>query len=729
MAGRPRQHKTPAQDDAGRISRDHEFRSRPPAARPLQSGRMRVHHRPPMNSRILAATATAAALLLAWASPHAAEPRDPFSSVSLTALPRAGWPTNGGNLFNQRFSPLEAINRGNVARLKGVWRTHLNGSGLGPQYSGEAQPVVHEGRIYLATGANDVFALDVATGAILWQYAAKLDPGLTSVCCGWTNRGVALGDGKVFFGTLDGRLIALDMRTGKETWSVQAERWQDGFSITGAPLYLDGVVITGFSGAEYGVRGRVKAFDARSGKPRWTFHTIPGPGEVGHDTWPQDSDAWKRGGATVWQTPAADRELGLIYFSTGNASPDFDGSVRPGDNLFTASIVAVEAKTGKYRWHFQEVHHDIWDYDAPNPVILFDAMVDGRPRKGLVQVGKTGWAYILDRETGAPLIGIDERPVPQEPRQATAPTQPYPRGDAIVPQQVDIPPEGFTLVSGGRIFTPFWGEQGVIASPSLYGGANWPPSAYDPTRQRLFVCASDVPGLFIGGGGDPSPPEPGKEYLGGKVGFASLPRTGILAALDVTTNRLVWRQRLTDQCYSGVVATAGGLLFIGRNDGRLTALDSDTGMKLWEFQTGAGMNSTVSIFEQDGKQYVVAYSAGNVLGGSAKGDSVWLFALDGALPPAKERDTQPAAAAPEAAVNSLGSSGAGIYRQACLPCHGPDGKGGHGGGAPLDGAKDLATVVQVITEGRKDMPPFGAALTPAQIEAVGRFIVEGRFPP
>src|SRR6185369_9906362 len=337
-----------------------------------------------MANRFLPALAVlAGGLLLCARGAQVAEPRDAFSSASLAALPRTGWLTNGGNLFNQRYSPLEAINRGNVGGLKGVWRTHLNGSGLGPQFSGEAQPLVHDGRIYIATGANDVFALDAAGGAILWQYSARLDPKVSTVCCGWTNRGVALGDGKVFFGALDGRLIALDMRTGKETWSVQAERWQDGFSLTSAPLYLDGVVITGFSGAEYGVRGRIKAFDAKSGKLLWTFFTIPAPGETGHDTWPKDSNAWQRGGGTVWQTPAADRELGLIYFSTGNASPDFNGAVRAGDNLFTSSIVAVEAQTGKYRWHFQQVHHDIWDYDAPNPVILFDANIDGRMRKGL----------------------------------------------------------------------------------------------------------------------------------------------------------------------------------------------------------------------------------------------------------------------------------------------------------------------------------------------------------
>jgi quinohemoprotein ethanol dehydrogenase len=677
---------------------------------------------------VLAITLSA---VLSWPS-HAATPQrdDAFSAQALTAPPRTGWLTNGGNFFNQRYSPLTTINRSNVAQLKGVWRTHLNGSGAGPQYSGAAQPVVHEGKAYIITGANDVFALDVATGAIVWQYSANLDPKLSTVCCGWTNRGVGLGDGKLYFGALDGRLVALDIRTGHEVWSVQAERWQEGFSLTSAPLFYDGMVITGFAGAEFGVRGRVKAYDARSGKLLWTFYTIPGPGEPGHETWPQGTGVWQKGGGTVWQTPAVDHELGLLYFSTGNAGPDFNGAVRPGDNLYTASIVAIEARTGKYRWHFQEVHHDIWDYDAPNPVVLFDAKVGGVLRKGLAQVGKTGWAYILDRETGKPLIGIDERAVPQEPRQATAATQPYPRGDAIVPQQVDIAPEGYQLVNGGRIFTPFFGTKGVIASPSLYGGANWPPSSYDPVRQLLFVCASDVPGNFIGGDRDHVMPAAGEHYEGGVVGFAPLPRSGIFAALDVTTNKLVWRYRWLDQCYSGSVATAGGLLFVGRNDGRLTALDSDTGLQLWQFQTGAGMNSTASVFEHGGKQYVVAYSAGNVLAGTAHGDSVWLFGLDGSLPPAKERDTQAptASAAPVAAVASAGAaSGSQLFKQACVPCHGADGKGGHGGGAPLDKSRDLAAVVLTVREGRKNMPPFGSAFTTEQIQAVSAYIVDELF--
>ncbi len=344
-----------------------------------------------------------------------------------------GWLKSGGNLFNQNYSPLAQINRQSVAGLKAVWRARLDGSGMNSKYSGEAQPVIHEGVIYIVTGADDVFAISVKTGKTLWKYQPNLDETISTVCCGWTSRGLALGEGKIYVGQLDGRLVALDEKSGKPTWSIQAERWQDGYPITAAPLYFDGLVIVGFAGGENGTRGRVKAYDAKDGHLVWTFYTIPGPGEIGHDTWPQDNDAWKHGGATVWQTPAVDPELGLIYFTTGNPGPDFNGRVRAGNNLFSVSMLALEAKTGKYRWHFQQVHHDLWDYDSPNPVILFDVKVNGRVRKAAAEASKTGWVYILDRITGKPLLGIDEKPVPQEPRQLTSATQPFPRGDAFVP--------------------------------------------------------------------------------------------------------------------------------------------------------------------------------------------------------------------------------------------------------------------------------------------------------
>ena len=552
----------------------------------------------------------------------------------LTAPPTDGWITNGGNVYNQRYSPLARINKDNVATLKPAWRTHLNGSGTDSKYSGQAQPIVYDGVIYIPTGANDVFALDADTGAILWTHEAHLDPNITVICCGWLCRGVAIGDGKVFSGQLDGKLVALDHATGKVVWSIQAETNQDGFSITTAPLYYDGLVITGFAGGDRASRGRVKAYDARDGKLVWTFYTIPGPGEPGHDTWPSNNDAWEYGGAAVWQTPAVDPELGLVYFSTGNPGPDLNGSVRPGDNLFSVSMVAIEAKTGKYRWHFQQVHHDLWDYDSPNPVVLFDAVYDGQLRKGIVEIGKTGYVYILDRVTGEPLVGIDEVPVPQEPRQATAATQPIPRGDEVIPHEIDIEPEGFKLINNGRIFTPFWDEP-VVVKPLGTGGANWPPSSYDPETNLFYVCVADGAAAYSTkeGGAEWVIPQPGGRYFGGEYTRSRVPRRGVIAAVDVRTNRLAWQQQWGEMCYAGSTVTAGGLLFIGRNDGRLTAHDKANGAQLWEFQTDAGIHAAVSTFERNGQQYVVALSAGSFFPGTTRGDSVWLFALDGAGAP------------------------------------------------------------------------------------------------
>jgi len=681
-----------------------------------------------MRPFFFAALSVAAATLLTTAG-HAQSKRGSerdFSAAALTAAPTTSWPTNGGNLFNQRYSPLAAINRANVAQLKGVWRARLRGSGSAPKYSGFAQPIVYDGVAYVSTGANDVFALSIDTGEILWQYAANLDATITSVCCGWNNKGVAVSEDKVFIGRLDGQLVALERATGKVAWSIQAERWQEGFSITAAPLYIDGRLIVGFAGGDRGTRSRVKAYDAKDGSLVWTFYTIPGPGEPGHESWPKDNDAWKYGGAAIWQTPAVDPELGLLYFSTGNAAPDYNGAFRAGDNLYAASMVAIDLATGKYRWHFQQVHHDIWDYDAVNPVILMDVNVGGRTRKAIAEVGKTGWAYILDRQTGKPLVGIDEKPVPQEPRQATAATQPFPRGDAVVPQVISIAPEGAALVNDGRIFTPFAGTNATIVAPGIWGGASWPPSAYDPVQQRMFVCASSVINGYTGGGDAKfDGPKAGASYLGGATTFTRVARTGIIAALDVTTNRLAWRYQWPEQCYSGALATAGGLLFIGRSDGRLTALDSTTGKQLWEFQTGAGMHAPVSTFERNGKQYLLALSAGSALLGSARGDSVWLFALDGTLPPAQPGapvSRQVVAAAPAGPPNLV--AGKQAYEQACVVCHEADGKGGHGAAASLVAIRDLAATMQTVAGGRNSMPAFSANFTPEQIRDVSAYVVE-----
>ncbi len=573
-----------------------------------------------------------------------------FSADQLYADPQDGWITNGGSLRNQRYSPLDEINADNVERLRGVWMTDLRGSGEGPKYSGEAQPIVYEGVIYVVTGADDVFAVDVESGSILWQYEAHLEERIASVCCGWTSRGVALGDGKVYVGQLDGKLVALDQKTGQVVWSTQVGRWQEGYTITSAPLYYEGLVITGISGGEFGIRGRVQAYDADTGEEVWLFYTIPGPGEVGHGTWPADNDAWTHGGAPVWQTPAVDPELGLLYFSTGNASPDLNGSKRPGDNLFTASIVALDAKTAEYRWHFQEVHHDIWDYDAPHPVILFDVEINGEERKGLAQASKTGWLYLLDRETGEPLLPIEEKPVPQEPIQKTARTQPIPGYPPFIPHEVtDAQYQEFVsivqkitkdgrpaprVIRAKQMYTPF-GKDWTVITPGPPGGANWPPTSYNPETEMFYVCALGAVDGYVRSGEAFDESKRGKVFeLGSQftfLGFGYYP--GHLVAIDASTGRAVWQKRWRKSCYSGTITTGGDLVFVGRSSGELQAYHAESGELLWGFQTGAGANTTATTFEYEGKQYVVFYAAGNSLMYNAHGDNLWLFSLDGTLGP------------------------------------------------------------------------------------------------
>ena len=656
------------------------------------------------------------AALILWPLAVCAEGSVSNSAHRRAQHPTQTWPTNGGNLYNHRFSTLDQINTENVGTLKGVWRARLNGSGVGSPYSGEAQPIVHDGVIYVVTGANDVFAISVETGEFLWVYESGLDPEISTVCCGWTSRGVGMGDGKIFLGRLDNKLLALDRETGKEVWSVQAERWQDGYTITSAPLYYDGLVITGFAGGEYGTRGRVKAFDAQDGTHVWTFYTIPGPGEFGHDTWPQGSDIWQKGGANVWQTPAVDPALELLYFSTANPGPDFNGAVRAGDNLFADSMLALDVKTGAYRWHFQQVRHDIWDYDASSPVVLFDIEIDGKSRKAIAQAGKTGWVYILDRVTGEPLLGIEEREVPQEPRQLTVATQPVPVGDAFVPQSMDMPLYGYPMVNQGRIFTPFW-EGPLTIKPSSFGATPWAPSSYDPRTHTLFICAMDMPGIFRGGVVDSG--KPGQQFLGGRFEFP-VASTGIFAAMNLRTNRLVWQQRWKEMCYSGSVATAGNLVFTGQNDGRFVALDSRDGTALWEFQTGAGVNATPSVFEHKGVQYVVIYAAGAMFANSPPGDNVWLFALTGTLDPVSPPNVVEAADIRFESADA--AAGKEPYERFCAQCHGVAGEGGHGGGSVLQHQSDPAHVAATVAAGRGQMPAFGSLLKREQIRDVAVYV-------
>jgi alcohol dehydrogenase (cytochrome c) len=539
------------------------------------------------------------------------------------------WVTNGGNLTNQRYSTLKQIDTSNVKQLKGAWMTRLKGSGLGGKYSLEATPLVKDGIMYISTGNDDVFALDAKTGQILWEHWSGIGQQISTVCCGWLNRGLAMGEGMLFIGQLDANMVALDIKTGKEVWRTPVEDWHNGYGITNAPLYFDGIVYSGITGGEFGIRGRLIALDAKTGKILWRAYTLPAAGEPGGDSWPAGTDHYSRGGASIWNTPALDPELGLVYFAVGNCGPDYDGSMREGDDLFCASVLAVNAKTGAYAWHFQEVHHDIWDYDAASPVVLFDTVINGQPRKGIAQAGRTGWVYILDRANGKPLIGVEERPVLQEPRQKTAKTQPYPIGDAIVPQCAE-PLEGYE--KAGCIFEPFW-EEPTLIQPSGIGGTNWAPMSYNPETGSFYVPGTIRTSAFSR---YDTKYALGKRYDGGtQAAPIGSPMSGTFTAIGGGTNKIVWQHKTPYRVGQGggSTTTAGGLVFRGEPDGNFLAVNAKTGEELWRFQSGFGADAPPAVYEVDGEEYVAIATGGNQGMLSANGDTVWVFSLKGQLGP------------------------------------------------------------------------------------------------
>ena len=570
-----------------------------------------------------------AALSLFSLGGMSASAADPEIDKLLTSPVGKDWVTNGGNMTNQRYSTLKQIDTGNVKQLKGAWMARLNGSGVGGKYSAEATPLVKDGLIYVVTGNDDVFALNAKTGEILWERKSGIDQKITTVCCGWLNRGLAMGEGMLFLGQLDTNVVALDIKTGKEAWKTPIEKWQDGYVVTSAPLYYDGIVYSGIAGGEFGTRGRLTALDAKTGKILWRAYTLPAPGEVGSDTWPKDNVQAMRGGAPVWNTPALDPELGLIYFATGNCGPDYNGAVREGNNLFCSSIMALKAKTGEYVWHFQEVHHDIWDYDAASPVVLFDTVIDGQKRKGIAEAGRTGWVYILDRTNGKPLVGIDEKPVPQEPLQKTAKTQPFPIGDNTVPTCAK-PLPGYDKV--GCIFAAFW-ETPVLIEPGGQGGTNWSPMPYSPDTGLFYVPGTIRPSTFVRYG---DTYKKGLRYVGGtQAPPIGAPLAGTFTAISSTTNKIAWQQQMPYRMGGGggSTVTAGGLLLRGEPDGNFAALDARSGEVLWKFQTGFGADAPPIVYEVDGDEYISIVTGGNSIQGSANGDALWTFALNGQISP------------------------------------------------------------------------------------------------
>lgn len=690
-----------------------------------------------------------------------------YSRSTLVALPRENWLTNGGSTFNQRYSPLTQVNERNVSQLRGVWEARFDRSGTAAKYSGEATPVVADDVIYTVTGNDDVFANSVADGRRLWKYESNIPQNIDTICCGWTSRGVAIGEGQVYVGQLDGRLVALDQRTGKVNWSYDVGNWRNGETLTNAPLYYDGRVYTGVSGGEYGIRGRLTAVDARTGKLDWRWWSIPAPGEEGSETWP-DNDAWRNGGGPIWQTPAVDPDLNLMYLSTGNVAPDLNGKNRKGDNLYGASIVALDPTTGRLKWHFQAVRHDIWDYDMPSPVVLWDAEIDGRTVKGLSEPAKTGWLYMLDRETGRPIHGVTDRPVMQDKAiQETSDTQPFPNTPPFAPHEVtddevaiiqailDAQTRGRRSVrveKARSIYEPYTSIPKVI-KPGPSGATNWPPSSFNRTTNMVYICGADTFAGYLTEG--PTRPVPGRQYLSSVFtlqGFGTYP--GLLVAQDVTTGEIAWTRRFegrNDACYSGTTSTAGNLVFVGRNSGELQAFNASTGEQLWRFQTGAGANSTPAIFEYRGRQMIAFYAAGNSLAGTSHGDSLWLFSLDGTIGPV-------AAGAASRAIEHAGEAGAGeveterttvqgdsddttessengaartvvdgrqVFADNCSVCHGADAMGGNGGPdlTAIPAARDLAANIRQVTNGGGGMPAFRGTLSAPEIRAVSQYVV------
>lgn len=556
-----------------------------------------------------------------------------FTPAELTALPSRNWVANGGNVKNQRYSPLSQITTSNVAQLKGVWRTHL-GSGIAAKYSQEATPVVYEGVMYIPTGNNDVSALDAKTGEIIWQYKSGISQNISTICCGWDSRGVAIGDGKVYSAQLDGFVVAIDMKTGKAVWKVPNVLWQEGYSQTSAPTYADGKVIVGMTGGEFGARGSVTAYDSKTGDRVWRFYTCPTPGEFGGATW--GLGEWQTCGATVWGSPSVDPELGLVYFTTSNADP-WTGR-KPGMNLFAASMVAVTLAKGEYRWHYQIVHHDIWDYDCPSPTLIFDTTIDGVPRKGIAEACKTGWLYLLDRTNGTPLVGITEKKVPQNKWANTWPTQPIPEGDPFARQCPDASkyrgkkaPDGKKFKIG-CIYTPYDNKQFLATAPSALGGNNWPPISFNPNTNFIYICSSETDFALKALDNVYEAYKGGENFTG--ISFGALNTYGgTFTAIDVRTNKIAWQKKWTGNCYSGSVSTGGNLVFVGRNSGEVQAYDATTGAQVWRFMTDAGANAPAITYEVDGKQYVAILSGGNAFASpKKKGDSVWAFALDGTIP-------------------------------------------------------------------------------------------------
>jgi len=535
--------------------------------------------------------------------------------ATLAADSRASdWPAVGGDIGNTRYSPLAQINAQNVTKLGAAWVSDK----VGPAPSSRAVPVIDNGMIFFTAPPN-ICAVNLSTGKVVWRYNAL--PGSPD------REGVAVAEGLVFVGLSNANLIALREDTGELVWKtfIGDPVHAPSAGSSGTPLYADGLVSVGLN-ADYGYRGQIVAVDAKTGHEVWRFYVIPAPGQPGSETWPKNNNSWEHGGGAVWLVGAKDPELGLIYYATGNAVPQYGGENRPGNNLYTDSLLALDPKTGQLRWHYQIVHHDIWEADVAEAPVLFDAQVNGQARKAIAAMRTDGYLFMLDRTTGKPLDRVEEKAVPQDALQKTSPTQPYPVGaEPVLPDcdwwKTQTLPAGFEL---GCFFSPASLDKPNLIAP-VYG-MRATPMAFDP--QTHFFYATGNAGLqWFRRVEDP-------DYFslsfGQHVpGLSKLP-FGVLAAIDSRTDKIAWKKEFHGGRPSGALATAGGLIFQMPGDGTIQAYDAATGALLWHFQTGELGGSPPFTFEDGGDQYVAT-----ILGGS-----VWAFKLGGTIP---EHPAPPAA--------------------------------------------------------------------------------------
>lgn len=537
-----------------------------------------------------------------------ANPMPKFTSVTQSMLNNAikdgkNWLHPNGNYEQTRHYPVAQINASNVAKLRPAFVFQT-----GIIESMETAPIVVDNVMFITTSYNHVYAINATTGEQYWHFKHKIGP-VSTYCCGPNNKGVAVSEGKVFMGTLDAKLVALDAKTGKLLWDIEIADPELGYSETMAPAVVDGKVLIGTNGGEYGVRGFVKAYDANTGKLAWTFNTIPEIGHEGvwatHDATGRDmkrniaaekAALSKQGGAFyktlgggVWMTPAVDTKTKTVFFVVGNPSPDLYGAERPGDNLYTDSIVAVDLETGKYKWHFQYVAHDVWDLDAVSPPILVDVKdKNGKMIPGVIHGGKTGHIYVHDRRDGS-LIRFSEPMVSQEGLW-TLPT-----------------------------------KDGARMSLGANGGVEWSPMAYNPKLRLAYAVNLEQPMTYhVEAAAYPG----GKLWLGGAFKtIAGEEQFGNVTAVDIDTGKIAWKARTDQPMIGGALSTAGNLVFAGEGNGLFKAYDARTGKVLWQYQCGAGVNAPATSYTVNGKQYIAVAAGGNTQLDFKRGNSVFVFAL------------------------------------------------------------------------------------------------------